>query len=79
MLVEKLVGHRAACNTIAWNPANPTMFASCGDDGILRMYVFSLMASMSSLFLTLSRWSSRRVTEDVQSNETGSERGSIDW
>jgi WD40 repeat protein len=39
-LVESLDGHSKGCvNSISWNPADPTMFASAGDDRAVRMYV----------------------------------------
>jgi WD40 repeat protein len=39
-LIEKLEGHeKGCCNSVAWNPANPCMFASAGDDGKVQMYV----------------------------------------
>lgn len=38
MLVETLEGHISGCvNSIAWNPADPSMFASAGDDCAVRM------------------------------------------
>lgn len=37
-LVESLDGHSKGCvNSISWNPADPTMFASAGDDRVVRM------------------------------------------
>lgn len=37
-LVETLHGHDKGCvNSISWNPAEPTMFASAGDDHAVRM------------------------------------------
>ncbi|KAJ5795277.1 hypothetical protein N7457_001876, partial [Penicillium paradoxum] len=38
-LVETLEGHISGCvNSISWNPADPGMFASAGDDSAVRMY-----------------------------------------
>lgn len=37
-VIEKLGGHKkGCCNSVSWNPTNPSMFASAGDDGIIRM------------------------------------------
>ena len=33
----KLNGHQPRCNAVAWNPADPCMFASCGDDSKIKM------------------------------------------
>jgi WD40 repeat protein len=35
--VERLIGHEPRCNAVAWNPADPCMLASCGDDGTVKM------------------------------------------
>lgn len=37
-LIEKLDGHdKGCCSAVSWNPANPCMFASAGDDAKVRM------------------------------------------
>ena len=36
-LVEKLPGHSGTVNCVAWNPKNSSMFASGGDDRLIRM------------------------------------------
>ncbi|KAI8961572.1 WD40 repeat-like protein [Daldinia sp. FL1419] len=38
-LVQKITGHIPGCNSVSWNPADPCMFASCGDDGKIKMYM----------------------------------------
>ena len=39
-IIEMLPGHdKQPCNSVSWNPTNPQMFASAGDDGKVRMYV----------------------------------------
>lgn len=38
--VERLHGHLPRCNAVCWNPTDPCMLASCGDDGRVKMYVF---------------------------------------
>lgn len=41
-LIEELGGHSPGCvNAVSWNPADPCMFASGGDDKKVRMYVHS--------------------------------------
>lgn len=49
-LIEKLEGHKASCNAVSWNPANPSMFATAGDDAKVRMYVFHLLISPSTSY-----------------------------
>ncbi|KAA8573636.1 hypothetical protein EYC84_005219 [Monilinia fructicola] len=39
-VIEKLGGHKkGCCNSVSWNPTNPSMFASAGDDGIIRIWL----------------------------------------
>ncbi|KAH9901933.1 WD40-repeat-containing domain protein [Xylariomycetidae sp. FL2044] len=37
-LVEKLNGHTPRCNSISWSPSDPCLFASCGDDGKIKIW-----------------------------------------
>jgi len=39
-LVEDIEAHKSSCNSVSWNPKNPQMFASAGDDNTVRMYVY---------------------------------------
>ncbi|KAM7189629.1 vacuolar protein sorting-associated protein 1 [Naviculisporaceae sp. PSN 640] len=42
ILIEKLEAHTPPCNSVSWNPADPCMFATCGDDGKIKMLVNKL-------------------------------------
>lgn len=35
--VERLPGHHPRCNAVSWNPGDPFMLASCGDDGRVKV------------------------------------------
>ncbi|PHH86869.1 hypothetical protein CDD83_9643 [Cordyceps sp. RAO-2017] len=37
-VVERLPGHTPRCNAVCWNPADPCMLASCGDDGRVKIW-----------------------------------------
>lgn len=38
-LLETLLGHgEGSVNSVAWNPMNERMFASCSDDGTIRIW-----------------------------------------
>lgn len=37
-LVEKLSGHIPGCNAVSWSPTDPCLFASCGDDGKIKIW-----------------------------------------
>ncbi|KAK3327676.1 WD domain-containing protein [Cercophora scortea] len=41
ILVEKLAAHQPRCNSVSWNPVDPCMFATCGDDSKIKMQVQS--------------------------------------
>ncbi|KAH6892108.1 WD40-repeat-containing domain protein [Thelonectria olida] len=36
--VERLPGHHPRCNAVSWNPTDPHMLASCGDDGRVKIW-----------------------------------------
>lgn len=35
--VERLHGHQPRCNAVSWKPDDPSMLATCGDDGVIKM------------------------------------------
>ncbi|KAK8058762.1 WD domain-containing protein [Apiospora phragmitis] len=37
-IVEKLSGHHPRCNSVSWSPTDPCLFASCGDDGKVKIW-----------------------------------------
>ncbi|KAI0470833.1 WD40-repeat-containing domain protein [Xylariaceae sp. FL0804] len=37
-LVERLMGHSPRCNSVSWSPTDPCLFASCGDDGKVKIW-----------------------------------------
>ncbi|TVY41194.1 putative WD repeat-containing protein, partial [Lachnellula subtilissima] len=58
-LIKELDGHPGGCcSAVSWNPTNPRMFASCGDDEKVRMYVTPCPHTNSRNFTNkLPRWS----------------------
>ncbi|KAK3326284.1 WD40-repeat-containing domain protein [Apodospora peruviana] len=36
--VERLEAHQPRCNSVCWNPADSCMFATCGDDGKIKIW-----------------------------------------
>ncbi|PHH53616.1 putative WD repeat-containing protein [Ceratocystis fimbriata CBS 114723] len=38
VLIERLSGHTQRANSVCFNPRDPTMIASCGDDGVVRIW-----------------------------------------
>ncbi|OTA94806.1 hypothetical protein M434DRAFT_20608 [Hypoxylon sp. CO27-5] len=36
--VVKLNGHIPGCNSVSWSPTDPCLFASCGDDGKIKIW-----------------------------------------
>ncbi|KAM4056126.1 WD domain, G-beta repeat domain-containing protein [Hirsutella rhossiliensis] len=40
--VERMHGHMPRCNAVCWNPTDPCMLASCGDDGLVKVWTNKL-------------------------------------
>lgn len=38
ILVQEAEAHHTSCNAVAWNPADPCMFATAGDDGRVKIW-----------------------------------------
>lgn len=36
--IERLSGHHPRCNSVTWSPTDPCLFASCGDDGKIKIW-----------------------------------------
>lgn len=36
--IQKLAAHSPRCNSVSWCPTNPQIFASCGDDGKIKIW-----------------------------------------
>ncbi|KAM7186930.1 WD40-repeat-containing domain protein [Rhypophila sp. PSN 637] len=36
--IQRLDAHDPRCNSVTWNPADPCMFATCGDDGKIKIW-----------------------------------------
>ncbi|KAK3378002.1 WD domain-containing protein [Podospora didyma] len=36
--VERMEAHQPRCNAVSWNPTDPCMLASCGDDGKIKIW-----------------------------------------
>jgi WD repeat-containing protein 26 len=57
VLIEKLKGHGSCVNAVAWNPRDPGMFASAGDDRRVRMYAPSPVSQQADKLTRTFRWS----------------------
>ncbi|KAH7318617.1 WD domain-containing protein [Stachybotrys elegans] len=53
--LEVLTGHTPRSNAVSWNPGDPCMLASCGDDGLVKMYVNPFPTHPSSVLLASQR------------------------
>ncbi|KZL82082.1 wd domain-containing protein, partial [Colletotrichum incanum] len=68
--VERLEGHQPRTNAVAWNPADPCILASCGDDGKVKIWSNkSRSAALRSLHNGASRGSNGWSTEERTGDE----------
>lgn len=65
-LVEKLQHGKTSCNSISWSPTDPSMFASAGDDGKVRMFVFQITVEIISIANTSTDGQTQNLKIDGQ-------------
>ena len=68
-LLEQLEGHHPACvNTVAWNRAKPSVFASAGDDSKVRVWAASNLNISPTEVFRSSRHPSNAVSNGEETN-----------
>lgn len=65
--VERLEAHHPRTNSVTWNPADPCMFATCGDDGKIKMYVWAFYPGYEMGLLTFVNysWSNKERSRQI--------------
>ncbi|ROW09133.1 hypothetical protein VPNG_05780 [Cytospora leucostoma] len=63
--VQRLEAHRPRCNSVAWSPTDPCIWASCGDDGRIKIWSNKERIENHAEAQALLRYSSNsRSTDD---------------
>ncbi|ATY65082.1 WD domain [Cordyceps militaris] len=63
--IERLPGHNPRCNAVAWNPTDPCMLASGGDDCFVKIWSNKTRAAELRDAYALSAWETPNPDEDL--------------
>ncbi|KAL2133190.1 hypothetical protein VTI74DRAFT_2764 [Chaetomium olivicolor] len=74
-VVHSAEAHHTSCNAVAWNPADPCMFATCGDDGRIRIWSNREKVARTILPPTTTMTPAGRPSNDTSRSSVGASNG----